>query len=285
VSTLKIGSKDHRDLMCGEFQRTFNSYEVRDIVWPPLTAEELARLRGMPFWGEALETELIATKRIKLMVEFERDPVVREAIAMQAYEEARHASLFTSLMNNYGIPVPDADGYTPRDPEWGFMRMGYGEVFDIFFAFGLFKLASEAMFFPPLLSQIFERLIAEEARHIIFFSNWATYGGANANLLAMPWFSMRRAAALAVQAFGRIHTAIQMATGGDVEKADDFVIQAPAQLVGEDLTLRKFIETCVIENDRRMMAFDPRLPRPTLLPNMMRLILRAMPRPSEAKPS
>jgi len=29
------------------------------------------------------------------------------------------------------------------------MRVGYGEVFDIFFAFGLFKLAADANFLPP----------------------------------------------------------------------------------------------------------------------------------------
>ncbi len=269
---------EHRDLMCGEFKRTFNSYEAREIEWPELAADELARLRGMPFWGEALETERIATKRIRLMVEAERDPVVREAVAMQAYEENRHASLFTSLMEHYGIPVPEPDSYTARSPKWGFMRMGYGEVFDIFFAFGLFRLATDAGFFPPSLSEIFERLIAEEARHIIFFSNWAMYGGANARLIEKPWFSARRAAALAVQAFGRVHTAFQMATGGEVEQDDDFVIQAPKQLVGDDLTLRKFIETCVTENDRRMMEFDARLPRPTLLPAIMRLVLRMMPR-------
>jgi hypothetical protein len=105
------------------------------------------------------------------------------------------------------------------------------------------------------------------------------YGAANARLIAKPWFSIRRAAALAVLAFGRAHTVLRIATGADVEKADDFVIQAPAQLVDDDLTLRKFIETCVPENERRMQVFDPRLPHPTLLPKMMRLILRAIPSP------
>lgn len=283
MATVKIGSREHRDLMCNEFERTFNNYQVRDIAWPELTPDELARLRGMPFWNEALQTERIATRRIELMVEAERDPVVRDSVAMQAFEEGRHASLFTSLMEHYGIPVPDPDNYASRDPEWGFMRMGYGEVFDIFFAFGLHRLGSDAGFFPSSLAGIFERLISEEARHIIFFSNWATYGGANANLFAKPWFSIRRAGAFAVQAFGRMQTAFQMARGGDVEKADDFVIQAPTQIVGEDLTLRKFIETCVSENDRRMSQFDPRLPRPTLLPTMMRLVLRAMPKPAPAQ--
>jgi hypothetical protein len=44
----------------------------------------------------------------------------------------------------------------------------------------------------------------------------------------------------------------------------------------DDLTLRKFVETCVAENDHRMQVFDPRLPRPTLLPKMKRLIVRTI---------
>jgi hypothetical protein len=165
------------------------------------------------------------TKRIRLIIEAESDPIVRDAIAMQAYEENRHAELFASLMRHYAIVLPDPDSYKPRDPQWGFMRMGHGEVFDIFFAFGLFKLAAETGFFPDSLTQIFAKLIAEGARHIIFFSNWAKYHAANARLLAKPWFSIRRAATLAVEAFGRTHTALRFASGAEVEKADDFVIQ------------------------------------------------------------
>jgi len=62
-------------------------------------------------------------------------------------------------MQNYGIEVPEPAPHTPRSPEWGFMRMGYGGVFDIFFAFGLFKLAGDVNFFPPALIEIFEGLI------------------------------------------------------------------------------------------------------------------------------
>jgi len=85
---------------------------------------------------------------------------------------------------------------------------------------------------------------------------------------------LRRASAVARQALGRARTAFQIATGSDVEKADDFVIQAHAQLCGDDLSLRKFLEICLAENDRRMAEFDPLLPRPTLLPSITKLILR-----------
>jgi hypothetical protein len=77
--------------MCGSLSGPFRSYEVKDIVWPELALDELARLHGMPFWGEALGTERIACKRIRQMVETEPDPIMRDAIAMHAYEESRHA--------------------------------------------------------------------------------------------------------------------------------------------------------------------------------------------------
>jgi hypothetical protein len=277
IAKLRVGSDEHRKLMCREFINTFGSYEVRDIRWPELDPDDLARLRAMPFWTEALNTERTAAKRIRLMVEAEQDPLVREAIAVQAHEEERHAGIFESLMREYGIEVPEPEPYMARQAEWGFIRMGYGEVFDIFFAFGLFKLAAEAQFFPPPLVEIFERLMGEEARHIIFFSNWAAWRGHNVSVHAKPWFMMQRSMAFAVQALGRMHTAAQIAFGnGPDQKGDDFVIQAPAEICG-DVTIRKFMETCLSENERRMARFDPRLPRPTLIPRLIRFALRFTP--------
>jgi hypothetical protein len=48
--------------------------------------------------------------------------------------------------------------------------------------------------------------------------------------------------------------------------------------VGDDLTLRRLVETCVSENDRWMAQFDLCPPRSTLFPKMMRLLLQVMPR-------
>ena len=148
------------------------------------------------------------------MVEAEADQIVRDAIAMQAYEESRHAELFASLMKHYAIAVPDPVGYT-RGPSGDSCGWDMARCSISFFAFGLFKLAAEVGFFPDSLTQIFEKLISEEARHIIFFSNWAMYDAANARLIAKPWFSIRRAAPRAVQAFGRAHIVLGIATGAE----------------------------------------------------------------------
>src|SRR5581483_17646 len=141
MATLRVGSEEHKRLLCREFVDTFHAYEVRDIRWPTLDDASVQRLRALPFWGEAVTTERTAGARVRCMADVERDPLLREAIAMQAYEEERHARLLESLLEHYGIEVPEGGGEQPRDPEWGFMRMGYGETFDSFFAFGLFRIA------------------------------------------------------------------------------------------------------------------------------------------------
>lgn len=279
MNNLRVGTDEHRILMCREFIDTFRSYEVSDIRWPELAGDDLTRLRTMPFWIEALNTERTAAKRIRLMVEAERDPLVREAVAVQAHEEERHAMTFQSLMEHYGIPVPDPDPFVSRGAEWGFMRMGYGELFDVFFSFGIFKLASDANYFTRELVDIFEVLMAEEARHLVFFANWASWRGRNMPIHSRPWFVMRRSMAFAVQVVGRMRTAMELAKGdrSNQEQSNDFVLQAPAEICG-DITVRTFIETCLSENDRRMADVDPRLPRPTLVPRMVRSALWFLPR-------
>src|SRR5262249_9747142 len=90
----------------------------------------------------AVGSERTAAARARAMADVEPDPELREAIAMQAYEEERHAYLLDHLLTHYGIPHPDEKAQAPRDAEWGFMRMGYGECFDSFFAFGRLRVAA-----------------------------------------------------------------------------------------------------------------------------------------------
>ncbi len=219
---LRVGSEEHKRLFCREFVTTHHPYEPRDVQWPTLEGEELARLRALPFWAEAVSSERTAGTRVRAMAEVERDPLMREAIAMQAYEEERHAELLERLLDHYGIPIPEGGGERPRDPEWGFMRMGYGECFDSFFAFGLFRVASDTGVFPAPLVQIFDGVMQEEARHILFFTNWAAYQRVRLPLPEKPRFVVRRALGLGLQALGRVRTALQMRDAGS---GDDFTMQ------------------------------------------------------------
>lgn len=150
MGRLRLGGEEHKRLFCRMFNDSFRTFEVRDIKWPELDEENLKRLRAMPFWDEAVKTERVAGMRVRLMAEVERDPMIREMIAMQAYEETRHSGILESLMQHCGIEVPIDDTDKERDAEWGFIRMGYGEVFDSFFAFGLFRVAGETGLFSPI---------------------------------------------------------------------------------------------------------------------------------------
>src|SRR5262245_65294724 len=206
------------------------------------------------------------------MAEDEPDPTLREAIALQAFEEERHAHLLDLLLTHYDIPYPDTPAQLPRDPEWGFMRMGYGECFDSFFAFGLFRVASVTGFFPGPLVRIFDGVMQEEARHVLFFANWAAHHGVRLPVVEKPWFLVRRMSGMAVQAFGRVRTALQLR---DTPSADNFTMQVPEDI--GDITLRSLAQLCVLENERRLAIYDAELLRPRMVPTLVGLALRFVP--------
>jgi hypothetical protein len=270
---LKVGSDEHKQAFCREFVETHHVYEPRDLRWPELEPAEVERLRNLPFWGEAIGSERTAAARVRAMADVERDPVLREAIAMQAYEEERHAVLLESLLNHYRIPYPDDAAERPRDPEWGFLRMGYGECFDSFFAFGLFKVAADTGFFAPPLVAVFDGVMEEEARHILFFSNWAAHRGHELPLVQRPWFLVRRIGGVALQAFGRVKTALQLR---DTDAGDDFTMQVPDE-IGADVSLLGLARTCMRENARRLAHYDARLLRPKIVPTLVGLALKFAP--------
>jgi hypothetical protein len=191
------------------------------------------------------------------MADVERDPELREAIALQGYEEGRHAALLESLLAHYGIEIPDGAGERPRDAEWGFLRMGYGECFDSFFAFGLFRLAADSGIFPAPLVARFDGVMQEEARHILFFTNWVAYRRLHLPFHRKARFLVRRGLGISLQALGRVKTALQLR---DADDGDDFTMQVP-DTIG-DVTLRRLAETCLTENARRLAGYDARLLRP-----------------------
>jgi len=272
MAELRIGSEEHKKLFCGEFTTTFNAYEVRDLDWPDLDEADLARLRALPFWDEAVLSERTAGARVRAAADAERDPVLREAIALQAYEESRHAALLEALLSRYDIPVPE--GGPPRidDAEWAFLRMGYGECFDSFFAFGLFRVAADSGIFPKPLVERFDGVMQEEARHVLFFANWLAYHRRHLPVHLRPWFLLRRGFGVSLQALGRVKTALQL-RGAD--EGDDFTMQVP-ESIGE-ITATKLAGICLGENGRRLAPYDPRLLRPRLVPRLVHLALRAVP--------
>jgi hypothetical protein len=112
----------------------------------------------------------------------------------------------------------------------------------------------------------------EEARHIVFFTNWVAYRGPHLALVPRARFLVRRGLGISLQALGRVKTALQL-RGADT--GDDFTMQVP-ESIGE-VTLRTLAETCLREHERRLAGYDPRLLRPRLVPRLARQALRVMP--------
>ncbi len=276
---IAIGSDQHKELFCRAFIETHDPYDPHAIDWPVVEPAALARLRAMPFWGEAISTETDVAKKVQALAPLEPDPLMREAIALQGYEEGRHAALITEMLRHYEIPMPRVNDEPVRgDPWWNFMRVGYGECFDSFFAFGLYTLARDSGLFPPALLKTMEPIVQEEARHILFFANWIAYCRAQQPLPRRLLHRGRCALAMAVQVWTRIKTAIAAARGGGdggATEEDDFMLGVKDSLDVVN-SPRQFLDVCLRENDRRLDPYDPRLLRPTFVPSIARALRRVM---------
>lgn len=289
MEAIRIGSDEHGRLLCRTFIETHRPFQPRDIVWPKLDEEGLARLKGLPVWDEAVRTEAATAVKVQTLGETETDPILKEAIALQGYEEGRHAEIIALLTKNYGIPTaPFGEPERPKDPTWTFLRTGYGECLDSFFAFGLFDLGRRSEYFHEDLIALFDQIMQEEARHILFIVNWAAYLRARRPIPLRPAFDTRRAWNIVAQAFDRVKGAMQMAggngaggeDGGEAKKGtqDGFTLKSHSAF--GDFTLRSFLELCLAENERRLAVYDSRLLRPFLVPSAVRMLVKVLPRGS-----
>lgn len=272
---LRAGSEEHKQAFCREFIETHDPFKPAEIDWPSLAEDERERLLALPVWDEAVSTEHETALKVQALASVERDPALREAIGLQGYEEARHSQILRLLTEKYGISVaPRSEMPPPSDAEWAFMRASYGEQFDSFFAFGLFALARDSGYFPPGLVNVFDPVMQEEARHILFFANWVAYRRVQSNAIDRLFLLIRCGLAISLQVMSRIRTAIDV--GGQASQ-DNFAMKSHASF-GDDITPRSFLETCLRENDRRLAQYDPRLLRPTMVPRLARLVLRFLPK-------
>jgi hypothetical protein len=104
---MRIGSEAHRELFCRSFIATHRQYDPEKLPWPDLDGAALERLQALPFWDEAVATEQEAGMKIRAYGETVRDPLLREAITLQAAEEMRHGALIDTLIRRYDIaPAP-----------------------------------------------------------------------------------------------------------------------------------------------------------------------------------
>jgi len=260
---MKVGSEEHKELFCRLFMESHQRYEPDRLPWPDLDDAALARLRAVPFWQEVLQTELRAGRIVHAFAPILDDRVLREAVALQGFEEARHAELLRVMIRRYGIEVAEQAGDPlPADIETAFIDFGFGECLDSFLGFGAFKIARESQFLPEPMFEIFETLMYEETRHIVFFVNWMAWREARRGRRA-AWLRSTTSFWYYLRAFRRLLGTARR--GAQVNDGKDFSA-TQASVFLEGFTFRRFIEDCHAENLRRMASFDPALLQPRFLP-------------------
>ncbi|HXC20009.1 MAG TPA: hypothetical protein VNV13_00915 [Steroidobacteraceae bacterium] len=270
---IRRGSEAHKNLFCRTLLDTFNPYKPAVIDWPALDKEARNRLVSLPIWDIAVQTEGRARTNVATYAATASDPLLRKAIELNAFEEGRHKLVLSNLVAAYGITLAPEPPYAVKgDPEWAFMVTGYSECIDSFFAFGLFESAKRSGFFPEALVDTFEPVIHEEARHILFFVNWAAWHRRTMPFWRRPWFELKVLAVWLFLIWERIGIARDM--GGGVQD-NNFTVTG-AKSVGNDINVATLIDICLAENDRRMSAYDKRLLRPAVVPALARLARRFM---------
>jgi hypothetical protein len=271
---MQVGSEQHLTLLCREFIDTHNPFEPDTLPWPDLDAASVAKLRGLPFWDEAIRTERRTGAKVTAYAAQETPPLLREAVALQGYEETRHAALLATLVRRYDVSVdPGPEQPLPHNLEAAFMRTGYGECIDSFFAFGMVALARDTEFLPPALLDVLEPIVQEEVRHILFLVNWVAYKRCQQPALLRPLHRLRCLASFAGAAYDRARSAGNVAGNvGNGASKDGFTASGASAIAG-DFSVRAFVARCLEENTRRFAPYAPELLRPRIVPALARLFV------------
>jgi hypothetical protein len=270
---IRLGSDAHKSLFCRTLLDTFDPYKPAVIDWPKLDSETRDRLVNLPIWDIAVQTEGKARLNVASYAAVTPDPLLRKAIELNAFEEGRHKHVLSNLVAAYGIQLAPEPQYAVQgNPEWAFMVTGYSECIDSFFAFGLFESAKRSGFFPESLVDTFEPVIREEARHILFFVNWAAWHRRTMPLWRRPFFELKVLAVWLFLIWERIGIARSVESG---TQDNNFTVTG-AKSVGDDIDVAELIDICLAENERRMSLYDGRLLRPFAVPALARLARRFM---------
>jgi hypothetical protein len=269
---MQIGSEEHKRLLCETFIASHNRYEPKDLPWPQLDDVSLARLRAIPIWTMALDIEISAGSMLEGFSKTESDPLVRDALALQGYEESRHGRMLAEMIRRYGLTVRTKEP-TDDPTRRAFIHFGYDECVDSFAGFGIFKLAREARILPESLTSLFARVLEEEARHIVFFVNWIAWDRARRGLTP-PYMQIVPSLVSYITAIiRRVQGGSAMAGSGN---NDGSAAMGLFSDVMRDLTPAKFLRACLTENDRYMRSFDRRLLRPRVIPTLGKTALIVM---------
>lgn len=270
---MDVGSEAHKVLFCRQFIESYTEFDPATLPWPDLDEASLTRLRTVPFWQEVRHTERRASAIVAAFTETIEDPLVKEAVALQGREEARHAKLLAVMIDRYGIDAPEQplEALNP-DVETGFIDFGFGECLDSFLGFGAFKFARQSGFLPDAMFDIFDTLMFEETRHIVFFINWMAWRERRHGR-GFSWLRNANALRFYGRAIGRLVGTVRR--GQKENDGRDFSATQVSMFL-DGFSFRGFVEECYRENTRRMSIFDPTLLQPRFMPRLADAALAGM---------
>ena len=259
---MELGSHEHKELFCRFFIDTHRPFVPEELPWPDLNKATIEKLANFPIWDYAVHTERQVFNKLTAYSNEEPDPLLKEALALQAYEEGRHADILECFLNHYNIPFNQiSDKPLPSNLEWCFMSTGAGECIDSFFAFGFLALSKRTNDYPLELIELMEPIVQEEARHILFIQNWLLYRRRTVPYISQGIHFFMTMRAFASAGWSRLMDLKNL--GGSA-----FTIQARTY-EGSSMSLKDFINLCQKENKRLLAPYDSRLARPKLIPRIM----------------
>ncbi len=275
---IRYGGEDHKVLFCRTLLDTFDPYRPAVIDWPKLDEDARQRITSLPIWDIAVQTEGKARLRVLSYAAEAQDPLLKQALELNGFEEGRHKHVLSNLVQAYDIQLkPEPDYKQPRHPQWAFMVTGFSECIDSFFGFGLFEAAKRTGYFPPELVETFEPVMQEEGRHILFFVNWVSWYRRNLPLWRKPLFLAKIVGVWAFLIYERLGLAKDVGTAEDA----NFTVNGSSAI--SDINVGELLSLCLEENDRRLARYDARLLRPTFVPRMVRFALLFLRKPTRAK--
>ena len=258
------GTQEHKVLFCKTLIDTHKVFKFKDLPWPNLSEKTIKKLIAFPIWNHAVHTESQVFVKFKAYAETEKDPLLREALELQASEEQRHADLLRYFLKRYNIPHEEKpDNPLPHNLEWGFLRTGAGECIDSFFAFGFLEISRKSKEYPTELIEVMEPIVQEEARHILFIQNWILFQRYRKTFFLRPLHYLWTMWAFLCAGIDRLKNLRDL--GGS-----SFTIQA-GRYDNSSLSPKEFLSLCQKENKRRLDPYDSRLARPKLIPEIMKL--------------
>jgi hypothetical protein len=273
VGPLTPGTDVHKREVCRMFRETFNPYRPSVIEWPRLDEEARRRITSLPIWDIAVQTEGKARLHMANYARCIADRDMRSASALNAWEENRHKTVLANLASCYGIPLANEPPYKqPRDAQRAYMRTGYSECIDSFFAFGLFAMAIRSE-----LVATFEPVVQDECRHILLFANWVAWHRATLPWWRRVFFELRVAAVWIQLGWERMGLARSIdGDGNETYQDNNFTVTGTKSVTAAEYSVRDLMRICLEENERHFSGYDSRLKRPSTMPSLVRLLVRLL---------